>query len=78
MGTNITSLPVRLIKIFRVMNVVVLNDPSMTTFKQLAYFLQLLPNLLMMQLLKIQDKFVTAFLMHLIKRNAFYHECKQF
>ena len=50
-----------LIKIFSVVNVVVPNDPSTTTFKELASFLRLLPNLLTIQLLDLQDKFATAF-----------------
>jgi hypothetical protein len=60
-GTNITCLPVMLIKNFRAVNVVVPNNPSTTTFKELAYFLRLLPNLLTIQLLNVQDKFATAF-----------------
>ena len=49
-----------LIKKFRAVNVVVPNDPSTATFKELAYFLRLLPNLLTIQLLNLQDKFATA------------------
>ncbi|EDR00657.1 uncharacterized protein LACBIDRAFT_333984 [Laccaria bicolor S238N-H82] len=45
----------------KAVNVVVPNDPSTTTFEELAYFLRLLPNLLTIQLLNLQDKFATAF-----------------
>ncbi|EDR00655.1 uncharacterized protein LACBIDRAFT_313178 [Laccaria bicolor S238N-H82] len=45
----------------KAVNVVVPKDPSTTTFKELAYFLRLLPNLLTIQLLNLQDKFATAF-----------------
>ena len=54
-------LTMMLIKMFRAVNVVVPNDPSTTTFKELACFLRLLPNLLTIQLLNLQDKFATTF-----------------
>jgi len=45
----------------KAVNVVVPKDPSTTTFKELAYLLRLLPNLLTIQLLNLHDKFATAF-----------------
>ena len=54
-------LTMMLIKMFRAVNVVVPNDPSTTTFKELACFLRLLPNMLTIQLLNLQDKFATTF-----------------
>ena len=54
-------LTMMLIKMFRAVNVVVPNDPSTTTFKELACFLRLLPNLLTIKLLNLQGEFATAF-----------------
>ena len=50
-----------LIKIFRAVNVVVPNDASRTTFKELACLLRLLPNLLTIKLLNLQGEFATDF-----------------